>query len=219
MEVYLVNILCFVDNLKDIVVMFIYIGRIYYVVDLLGNIFVESFFEGSLKYFSFVDYFYKKYGIVLNYLGQLLLLLKQIYNLFNFFIDSEVGVFRRKMMFNGNNIIFEIVKNYVYMFFEFLVSINVLLLVLRVFYLIFLLMYRMEILMLVSQLREEIGLSNFNNILSLLILEVFIIIRCCEDFFLERLEFFGDLVLKYVVSCYVFFKYFQKYEGQLFGNR
>jgi endoribonuclease Dicer len=44
-------------------------------------------------------------------------------------------------------------------------------------------------------------------------------LRASEDFSFERLELLGDSVLKYAVSCSVYFKYPNKHEGQLTSTR
>ncbi|TKY74840.1 Endoribonuclease Dicer-like 3 [Spatholobus suberectus] len=92
--------------------------------------------------------------------------------------------------------------------------------VLKSLYLLPSLMYRIESLMLSSQLREEIdGQTSKSNIRSSLILEALTTLRCSENFSMERLELLGDSVLKYVVSCHLFLKYPKKHEGQLSAGR
>lgn len=132
---------------------------------------------------------------------------------------------------------------------ELLASIDVSHEVLRSFYLLPSIMYRLESLMLASQLREEIALNSQNiHIASSLvcvsvilgksfssnmvlipdfinvsfrnqILEALTTVKCNESFSMERLELLGDSVLKYVMSCYLFLKHPKMHEGQLSAQR
>ncbi|CAL9102191.1 unnamed protein product [Musa textilis] len=97
---------------------------------------------------------------------------------------------------NGKNV----ALNHVHMPPELLVDIDVPYEVLKSFYLLPSLMYRVESLMLACQLRKEISFCSSNPIPSFLILEAITTLRCCEDFSMERLELLGDSVLKYAVS-------------------
>ncbi|URE49742.1 Ribonuclease III domain, partial [Musa troglodytarum] len=94
---------------------------------------------------------------------------------------------------NGKNV----ALNHVHMPPELLVDIDVPYEVLKSFYLLPSLMYRVESLMLACQLRKEISFCSSNPIPSFLILEAITTLRCCEDFSMERLELLGDSVLKY----------------------
>ncbi|URE49672.1 Ribonuclease III domain [Musa troglodytarum] len=96
---------------------------------------------------------------------------------------------------NGKNV----ALNHVHMPPELLVDIDVPYEVLKSFYLLPSLMYRVESLMLACQLRKEISFCSSNPIPSFLILEAITTLRCCEDFSMERLELLGDSVLKYAV--------------------
>ncbi|CAL9200726.1 unnamed protein product [Musa hybrid cultivar] len=102
---------------------------------------------------------------------------------------------------------------------ELLVDIDVPYEVLKSFYLLPSLMYRVESLMLACQLRKEISFCSSNPIPSFLILEAITTLRCCEDFSMERLELLGDSVLKYAVSCSLFLKFPGKHEGKLSSDR
>lgn len=222
---YLANSSLPVGELKDTVVMAIHTGRIYYVIESLANTSAESPFVGNadgkpVKYSSFSDYFNKKYGIVLNYPGQPLFLLKQTHNPFNLLIDNESSASRRKMLSNGKEMAAEKPQNHVHMPPELLVRVDIPLSVLRAFYLIPSLMQRLESMMLACQLREDIrfNLSGFGIPCSL-ILEALTTLRCCEDFSSERLELLGDSVLKYAVSCHLFLKYPEQHEGELSNER
>ncbi|CAO2817610.1 unnamed protein product [Amaranthus hypochondriacus] len=212
-------------NLKESVVMSIHTGRIYYVLDILVDTSSETPFDSdvggkpSKKYSSFADYFNKKYGIVLFYPGQPLLLLKQTHNPFNLLSDSEASELRRKKLSSrkledGNQL------NLVRMPPELLVHVDIHVSVLRAFYLIPSIIHRMESLMLACQLREEIA-YNFDDfhMPCSQILEALTTLRCCEDFSSERLELLGDSVLKYTVSCHLFLKYPEDYEGALSNHR
>ncbi|KAL2895302.1 Endoribonuclease Dicer-like protein 3b [Bienertia sinuspersici] len=211
-------------NLKETVVMSIHTGRIYYVADTLVNTSAESPFDfntdgASSKYSSFADYFKKKYGIVLFYPRQPLLLLKQTHNPFNLLSDTQACALHRKMLSSGNSPGLKR-QNHVHMPPELLVCIDIQVSLIRAFYLIPSLIHRMESLMLACQLREEIAYSFGNiNIPGSLILEALTTLRCCEDFSSERLELLGDSVLKYAVSCHLYLKYPQKHEGKLSGQR
>ncbi|KAH9625475.1 hypothetical protein KSS87_008138 [Heliosperma pusillum] len=203
-------------NLKDMVVIAIHTGRIYYVLDVLADASAHSSFDTS-KYPTFADYFSKKYNIELLYPGQPLLLLKQTHNPFNLLSNSEAGALRRKKLLNGTN---QKPQNYAHLPPELLVSIDIPVSVLRGLYLIPSVMHRLECLILACQLREEIALDSEKfKIPSLLLLEAITSLRCCEEFSSERLELLGDSVLKYAVSCDLFLKHPDKHEGKLSSLR
>ncbi|XP_021756558.1 endoribonuclease Dicer homolog 3-like [Chenopodium quinoa] len=219
--VHLANRSLSIENLEETVVMSIHTGRIYYVREVLVNTSAESPFDSNVdgapsKYTSFADYFSKKYGIVLFYPGQPLLLLKQTHNPFNLLSDSEASALRRKMLSSGD-LVDSKRQNHVHMPPELLVCIDIQLSTLRALYLIPSLIHRLESVMLACQLRKEIA-YNF-RMPSSLILEALTTLRCCEDFSSERLELLGDSVLKYVVSCHVFLKSPYEHEGKLSGQR
>lgn len=125
---------------------------------------------------------------------------------------------------------------------ELLVAVDVRLSVLKSMYLLPSVVHRLETLMLASQLRDEIKshcgnfqissslvcflivsiffdiiLSHLVNLLCLKfqILEALTTTKYNSSFSMERLELLGDSVLKYVLSCHLFFKYPDKHEGQL----
>ncbi|CAJ1973600.1 unnamed protein product [Sphenostylis stenocarpa] len=211
------------DNIKDTVVLAIHTGKIYCIIDIDSNLSAESPFcggnnEKSEEQITFSDYFSKRYGITLRHPGQPLILLKQSHNphnlLFNFHEEdardqsSQIGPTTSK------------VPAHVHIPPELLYVLEFKRTVLKSFYLLPSLMYRIESLMLSSQLREEIyGQSSKSNIHSSLILEALTTLRCSESFSMERLELLGDSVLKYVVSCHLFLKYPKKHEGQLSARR
>ncbi|XP_074279118.1 endoribonuclease Dicer homolog 3-like [Silene latifolia] len=214
--IHLANCSYSMRNLKDMVVIAIHTGRIYYVLDVLADASANSSFDTS-KYPTFADYFSKKYNIKLLYPGQPLLLLKQTHNPFNLLSNSEAGALRRKKLLNGTN---QKPLNYAHLPPELLVSIDIPLSVLRGLYLIPSVMHRLECLMLACQLREEIGLDSEKfKIPSLLLLEAITSLRCCEEFSSERLELLGDSVLKYAVSCHLFLTHPDKHEGKLSSLR
>ncbi|KAH0969724.1 hypothetical protein GBA52_028320 [Prunus armeniaca] len=207
-----------VHNLQDLLVLATHTGRIYSIVEVISSESAESPFEeavdaASLQY-SYAEYFKTKYGIVLVYPGQPLLRLKQSHNPHNL-LGAEAGAASK----DGRSAEIK-PQAHVHMPPEVLVSIDFQVDVLRSFYLLPSLMYRLESLMLASQLREEIN-GKWGNIKisSSLILEALTTLRCCENFSLERLEFLGDSVLKYVVSSHLFLKYPEKHEGQLTARR
>ncbi|XP_021852349.2 endoribonuclease Dicer homolog 3 [Spinacia oleracea] len=219
--IHLANHSLSIEKLEETVVMSIHTGRIYYVREVLVNTSAESPFDSNVngapsKYSSFADYFKKKYGIVLFYPEQPLLLLKQTHNPFNLLSDSEASELRRKMLSSGD-LVDAKRNNHVNMPPELLVRIDIKLSALRALYLIPSLIHRLESIMLACQLRKEISYKF--PMPSSLILEALTTLRCCEDFSSERLELLGDSVLKYAVSCHVFLKYPQKHEGKLSGQR
>nr|CAB3479195.1 unnamed protein product [Digitaria exilis] len=123
------------------------------------------------------------------------------------------------LLFNGNRVENKNRTNsLVHMPPELLVPLDLPVDVLRVFYLFPSLIYRIESLMLASQLRTEIAYTD-SDISSFLILEALTTLRCCEDFSMERLELLGDSVLKYAVSSYLFLTFPDKHEGQLSSRR
>ncbi|KAI9112330.1 hypothetical protein K1719_016853 [Acacia pycnantha] len=212
--VHFANCLVNIDDLKDMVVLAIHTGKFYSVVEVVANTSAECPFSYtgsdvsvSSEYSSYIEYFNKKYGIVLMYPGQPLLRLKQSHNPHNLLVD-----FRSE----GITEVSEKEQVHVYMPPEVLVKTDVPVEVLKSFYLLPSLMHRLESLMLASQLRKQI---NFNSgcfqIPSSLILEALTTLKCCESFSMERLELLGDSVLKYAVSCHLYLRYPEKHEGQL----
>ncbi|KAG6677776.1 endoribonuclease Dicer homolog 3a isoform X1 [Carya illinoinensis] len=221
--IHLADNLVDINNLKDIVVLAIHTGKIYSVVKIMSNTSAESPFDGSTdtapsEYTSFAEYFDKKYGITLMYPGQPLLQLKQSHNPHNLLVNfGDEGT-------NGNTleagVLIKKPHIHVHMPPELLIRIDLSREVLRSFYLLPSVMYRLESLMLASQLRGEIDSCSSNfHISSTLILEALTTLRCCENFSMERLELLGDSVLKYAVSCYLFLNYPEKHEGQLTARR
>ncbi|KAL6217730.1 hypothetical protein ACLB2K_010947 [Fragaria x ananassa] len=204
------------SNLEDMVVLAIHTGRIYSIVEVVSSISAESPLEENADVassdYTYVEYFKKTYGIALKYPGQPLLRLKQSHNAHNLLVDQGVS--------SPDGLVQEKQQAHVHMPPEILVSIDIRVDVLKSFYLLPSLMYRLESLMLASQIREEInGQSSNFYISSSLILEALTTLRCCEHFSSERLELLGDSVLKYAVSSYLFLKYPEKHEGQLTARR
>ncbi|KAG0495856.1 hypothetical protein HPP92_000547 [Vanilla planifolia] len=205
-----------VENIKDMVVMAVHSGKIYSVLNIMPGSSADSPFDGT-RFRTFKEYFKAKYGIVLQYPEQPLLLLKHSHNPHN--LLSSSGNLEGNLADGGNKLVKK-TQNRASMPPELLVQIDVPLEVLKSFYLLPSLMYRMESLMLASQLRKEIGYhSADSSVSSSLILEAITTLRCCEEFSLERLELLGDSVLKYAVSCYLFLKFPEKHEGQLSACR
>ncbi|XP_054779849.1 endoribonuclease Dicer homolog 3b-like [Prosopis cineraria] len=214
MTAHLANCVVDIDGLKDMVVLAIHTGRFYSVVEVVTNTSAECPFSYngsdvsvSSEYSTYIEYYRKRYGIMLMYPGQPLLRLKQSHNPHNLLVN-----FRSE----GVSSVSEKEQVHVYMPPEVLVKTDVPVQVLKSFYLLPSLMHRLESLMLASQLRKEI---NFNSgsfqIPSSLILEALTTLKCCEIFSMERLELLGDSVLKYAVSCHLYLRYPEKHEGQL----
>ncbi|URE47590.1 Ribonuclease III domain [Musa troglodytarum] len=219
--IHLANRFAELHSLKGVVVLAIHTGRIYCVLDVVTGLTADSPFDGNSRKqssdtWTFAEYFNKKYGIVLQHPRQPLLLLKSSHNPHNL-LSSKPGtegnfILKRS---NGKNV----ALNHVHMPPELLVDIDVPYEVLKSFYLLPSLMYRVESLMLACQLRKEISFCSSNPIPSFLILEAITTLRCCEDFSMERLELLGDSVLKYAVSCSLFLKFPGKHEGKLSSDR
>ncbi|KAL6578542.1 Dicer dimerization domain [Orobanche minor] len=216
-----------VDCLKEMVVVAIHTGRIYSILDIVENTSSKSPFEGDADtgYSSYDDYYHRKYGIVLKYPEQRLLLLKQGHNSHNLLVDfrSEVPIcasFKKKGKKGGKRVVERKPQQHAHMPPELLVGADITTNILKSFYLLPSLMHRLESLMLASQLRKEIShyAGNF-SISSSLILEAITTQRCCESFSMERLELLGDSVLKYAISCHLYLKYPKKHEGQLTSSR
>ncbi|GAV80701.1 Helicase_C domain-containing protein/Ribonuclease_3 domain-containing protein/PAZ domain-containing protein/dsRNA_bind domain-containing protein/ResIII domain-containing protein [Cephalotus follicularis] len=208
-----------IDNLKNMVVMAVHTGKIYSIVQVVSNSSAENRFDGTTdaapsNFTTFREYFNKKYRIMLMYPGQPLLLLKQSHKPHNLLVD-----------FNDEDACGKAPeakkpRMHVHMPPELLIHVNVGIDVLKAFYLLPSLMYRLESLMLASQLREEIGFRSSDfHIASSLILEALTTLKCCESFSMERLELLGDSVLKYAVSCHLYLNYPKKHEGQLSALR
>ncbi|KAK8940022.1 hypothetical protein KSP40_PGU012342 [Platanthera guangdongensis] len=217
--IHLADKLVHVESIKDLVVMAVHTGKIYSILSVITDSSADSPFEGS-EFITFKDYFNKKYGIVLQHPEQPLLLLKHSHNphnLLSLFTSSEEDSSKVETSDNKGA---TKTRYHAQMPPELLVHIDVPLDVLKSFYLLPSLMYRMESLMLASQLRKEIGLSSSSFLVpSALILEAITTLRSSEQFSMERLELLGDSVLKYVVSCHLFLKFPEKHEGQLSSRR
>ncbi|KAG6498755.1 hypothetical protein ZIOFF_038477 [Zingiber officinale] len=211
------------QNLKNVVVLAIHTGRIYSVLKVVVGSSADSAFEGlsekSSEFRTYSEYFNKKYGIVLQYSCQPLLLLKNSHNPHNLLASKSTEDDCDSTRFSGIKMTISKPQNHVHMPPELLVRVDVPLEVLKSFYLLPSLMYRIESLMLACQLRKEIAYSPNDSVSSILILEAITTQRCCEDFSLERLELLGDSVLKYAVSCHLFLKFLEKHEGQLSSHR
>ncbi|RDX92252.1 Endoribonuclease Dicer-like 3, partial [Mucuna pruriens] len=210
--VHFANCLLDVNAIKDVVVMAIHTGRFYSIVGIVKYSSAECLFSyngadvaSSSDYSTYIEYFNKKYGIVLMYPGQPLLRLKQSHNPHNLLVK-----------FSGDAQVQEKTQVHAYMPPEVLIRIDVTKEVLKSIYLLPSLMYHLESLMLASQLRKEIDLDTDRfHISSSLILEALTTLKCCESFSMERLELLGDSILKYAVSCHLFLRYSEKHEGQL----
>ncbi|KAK7256023.1 hypothetical protein RIF29_29454 [Crotalaria pallida] len=210
--VHFANCLINVNDIKDVVVLATHTGKFYSVIEVVADSSAESpfGFNGvdaavSPDYSTYIDYFDKKYGIVLMYPGQPLLRLKQSHNSHNLLAK-----------FSGKDPVMEKEQVHVYMPPEILIRIDVSIEVLKSFYLLPSLMYRLESLMLASQLRKEIDFNSGSFQIPIsLVLEALTTLKCCESFSMERLELLGDSVLKYAVSCHLFLRYPEKHEGQL----
>ncbi|XVE70817.1 hypothetical protein DITRI_Ditri10aG0101000 [Diplodiscus trichospermus] len=212
-----------VNNLSNLVVLAIHTGRIYSIIELVSDTSADSSFKETVdtvssEFATFSEYFQKKYGIVLKYPEQPLLLLKQSHNPHNLLVNFNDEGLSAKASQAG--LVNEKPRNNIHMPPELLLVLDVPVGVLKAFYLLPSLMHRLESLMLASQLREEINFHSSNfNIPSTLILEALTTLRCCESFSMERLELLGDSVLKYAVSCHLFLRYPNKHEGQLSAKR
>ncbi|XP_058760418.1 endoribonuclease Dicer homolog 3a-like [Vicia villosa] len=216
------NAVADVSNIKDTVALAVHTGKIYCIIDVVDNSSAESPFDGnndkSGSKITFSQYFKERYQITLKHPEQPLLRLRQGHNAHNLFLNtpeedageksSQVGPINPKA------------PMHVHMPPELLCLLDVKRDVLKSMYLLPSLMYRIESLMLSSQLRAEInGHPDNFKIPSSLILEALTTLRSCEKFSMERLELLGDSVLKYAVSCHLFLKYPKKHEGHLSAKR
>ncbi|KAL2236099.1 UNVERIFIED_CONTAM: Endoribonuclease Dicer 3a [Sesamum indicum] len=158
--IHLANISAYADGLKEMVVVAIHTGRIYSILYAVAGTSAESPFEGDTdaSYSSFADYYNKKYGIVLKYPEQPLLLLKQSHNSHNLLVDfrNEGASLKNKSKDLREKVVGK-PQQHAHMPPELLVSTDIRTDVLKPFYLLPSLMHRMESLMLSSQLREEIS--------------------------------------------------------------
>ncbi|KAJ1286734.1 hypothetical protein BS78_03G374900 [Paspalum vaginatum] len=213
--IHLANKSCKVDDLRNMVVLALHTGKIYTAID-VADLCANSTFDGAsdkkeAKFQTFTEYFEKKYNISLFHPSQPLLVLKPSHNPHN--LLSSKNKDEGHIVENKNR-----ANSLVHMPPELLIPLNLPVDILRVFYLFPSLMYRIESLMLASQLRNEIAYTD-SDISSFLILEALTTLRCCEDFSMERLELLGDSVLKYAVSSHLFMKFPNKHEGQLSSIR
>ncbi|XP_078439590.1 dicer-like 3 [Wolffia australiana] len=199
---------------NNMVVLAIHTGKLYTVIDLLTEMSAESPFDDpDAGYFSFSDYFHKKFGIVLRHPEQPLFLLKHTHNSHNLLYLPSVSKGGSSHRENRK----KKPQTHAHMPPELLISVGVSESILKTFYLLPSLMYRLESLMLASQLKEEI--RSACNVSCFLILEAITTLRCDESFSMERLELLGDSVLKYAVSCNLFLNHQQHQEGQLSVHR
>ncbi|KAF3337365.1 endoribonuclease Dicer 3a-like protein [Carex littledalei] len=217
-EICLANKKVEMSKLRDAVVMAVHSGKIYLILEVLPDMTANSPFDGvteksGAEFPTFTEYFCKKYDVVLQHPSQPMVLLKHSHNAHNLLYAHaiEAGIYistTKKPEFHAH------------MPPELLIHIDVPVDVLKSFYLLPSMMYRIESLMLASQLRKEVGYNPTDCCIpSSLILEALSTLRASEDFSFERLELLGDSVLKYAVSCSVFFKYPSKHEGQLSNTR
>ncbi|CAH8391700.1 unnamed protein product [Eruca vesicaria subsp. sativa] len=209
------------NSIEEIVVIAIHTGRIYSIVEAVKDSSAMSPFEdeASLEYATYAEYFNKKYGIVLAHPNQPLLKLKQSHHAHNLLVNFNDEVIMEKEQKDSN--VRKTKPNiHAHMPPELLVRIDVPRSVLKSVYLLPSVMYRLESLILASQLREEIDCSIDNfSISSTSVLEALTTLTCAEAFSMERLELLGDSVLKYIVSCCLFLKHPDKDEGQLSRER
>ncbi|XP_050220026.1 endoribonuclease Dicer homolog 3 isoform X2 [Mercurialis annua] len=207
-----------IDKVENMVVLAIHTCKLYSVVEVMNGSSSETSFEQNVgdkpsKYSSYSEYFKEKYGIVLMHPTQPLLLLKQSHKPHNLLSPNDEDTSKAGMVVEKE-------RQYARMPPELLVSIDLSHQTLKSFYLLPSVMYRLESLMLASQLRQEIDcqVPSF-HIPSSLLLEAITTLRSCETFSMERLELLGDSVLKYSVSCDLFLRYPEKHEGQLSDQR
>ncbi|KAJ4764395.1 Protein Dicer [Rhynchospora pubera] len=225
-EIYLANKKVEMNELTGAVVMAVHSGKIYLVLDVLPGLTANSPFDGvteksGAELTTFTEYFSKKYDVVLQYPSQPMVLLKHSHNAHNLLYSHAIVT-------DGSN---ENKKHkklgatkkpeaHAHMPPELLIHIDIPVDVLKSFYLLPSMMYRIESLMLASELRSKVGYNPTDRCIPCsLILEALSTLRASEDFSFERLELLGDSVLKYAVSCYVFFKYPNYHEGQLSNTR
>ncbi|RCV28682.1 hypothetical protein SETIT_5G422300v2 [Setaria italica] len=213
--IHLANKSCKADDLRNMVVLALHTGKIYTSLD-VSDLCASSTFDGAsdkkeAKFRTFAEYFEKKYSVFLHHPSQPLLVLKPTHNPHNL-LSSKIRDEGNRVE-NKNR-----ANSLVHMPPELLIPLDLPVDVLRVFYLFPSLMYRIESLMLASQLRSEIAYTG-SDISSFLILEALTTLRCCEDFSMERLELLGDSVLKYAVSSHLFLTFPNKHEGQLSSRR
>ncbi|KAL3633443.1 Dicer dimerization domain [Castilleja foliolosa] len=159
--IHLANISATVDFLKEMVVIAIHTGRVYSILDTVADMSSKSPFEGDagLGYSSYGDYYHKKYGIVLKYPEQPLVLLKQSHNSHNLLVDfqNEGASLKPKPKKGGRKAVERKPQQHAYMPPELLVGANIRTDIIKSFYLLPSLMHRIESLMLASQLRDEIS--------------------------------------------------------------
>ncbi|KAK7363560.1 hypothetical protein VNO77_05706 [Canavalia gladiata] len=220
--IHFANSVADANNIKNMVVLAIHTGKIYCILESANNLSAESPFDGnnekSKECITFSEYFSKRYGITLRHPEQPLLRLKQSHNPHNLLFNFHEEDTQTKS--SQNCPVTSKMPAHVHIPPELLFILDVERDVLKSLYLLPSLMYRIESLMLSSQLREDIDGQNGNfNIPSSLILEALTTSRCIENFSMERLELLGDSVLKYAVSCHLFLKYPKKHEGQLSDRR
>ncbi|KAG2580123.1 hypothetical protein PVAP13_6NG318200 [Panicum virgatum] len=213
--IHLANKSCKVDDLRNTVALALHTGKMYTALD-VADLCANSTFDGAsdkkeAKFQTFAEYFEKKYSIFLRHPSQPLLVLKPTHNPHNL-LSSKIRDEGNRVE-NKNR-----ANSLVHMPPELLIPLDLPADVLRVFYLFPSLMYRIESLMLASQLRSDIAYTG-SDISSFLILEALTTLRCCEDFSMERLELLGDSVLKYAVSSDLFLRFPNKHEGQLSSRR
>ncbi|GER32493.1 dicer-like 3 [Striga asiatica] len=158
--IHLANTSATADGLKEMVVVAIHTGRIYSILNTVDNTSSRSPFEGDvdLEYSSYADYYNKKYGIVLKYPEQPLVLLKQSHSSHNLLVDFQnEGPLSKNKTKGGKKVTERKPQQHAHMPPELLVSINIRTDILKPYYLLPSLMHRLESLMLASQLREEIS--------------------------------------------------------------
>ncbi|KAJ3699720.1 hypothetical protein LUZ61_003425 [Rhynchospora tenuis] len=225
-EICLANKKVEINELTGAVVMAVHSGKIYVVLEVLPGLTADSPFDGvteksGAESTTFTEYFSKKYDVVLQYPSQPMVLLKHSHNahnlLYSHAIEADGSNENKKHKKLGAT---KKPEAHAHMPPELLIHIDIPVDVLKSFYLLPSMMYRIESLMLASQLRSEVGYNPTDCCIPCsLILEALSTLRASEDFSFERLELLGDSVLKYAVTGYVFFKYPNYHEGQLSNIR
>ncbi|GFP81473.1 endoribonuclease dicer homolog 3 [Phtheirospermum japonicum] len=159
--IHLANISATVDCLKEMVVVAIHTGRVYSILDIVADTSSKSPFEGDADpgFSSYCDYYHKKYGIVLKYPEQPLLLLKQSHNSHNLLVDfqNEGASLKPKPKKGRKKAVERKPQQHAHMPPELLVGTDIRTDIMKSFYLLPSLMHRIESLMLASQLRDEIS--------------------------------------------------------------
>ncbi|KAG6546729.1 hypothetical protein Mapa_011918 [Marchantia paleacea] len=199
-----------VETVVNSLVETVYNGNLYCVVDVLWDMNGTSQFEcNPSQYFSYIDYFKKRYKLDLVHRKQPLLKAKPLMRMHNLIVkrpDKEPGSALKA------EVLVELPPELcsVKVFGFPAKTVNTLSLVPSF-------MHRLEYMLISTELQQKLkdAFREASKVSPKTVLQALTTATCLETLSLERLELFGDSFLKFAVSKQLFLVYEQLHEGQL----